>query len=119
MFSSSMPSANSTRSFQNDPLPRKRLSADKKLLPGVTNLTEPPAKRQCSSKAQDSISQQEKKSDPRGDTVKGNQVRYNSTNEVMNDSLCTLSSIKRLRAHIFKDTATTSASVRDLSLFVV
>ena len=44
-------SAAKTRSFQNEPLSKKRFFTDKKLLADVTNLDKPPAKRQCSQKA--------------------------------------------------------------------
>ena len=103
MFSSTSDSAISTRSFQNETLPRKRLSSDKKLLTDITNLTEPRPKRQCGSRAQELIGHLAKKSAPRGDPVKGNQARYEIESENDDDSSSTLRSIKRSGAHIFKD----------------
>ncbi len=41
-------SASPTRSFQNEPLPKKRQSVDRLILADVSN--EQPAKRQCSSR---------------------------------------------------------------------
>ena len=68
---SSSDSAATTRSFQNEPLPKKRLSADKKLLADATNLDEPLAKRQCSNKAGEGISQMNTVvRAPRGDRMK-------------------------------------------------
>ncbi len=104
-------SASPNRSFQSEPLPKKRQSVDRLVLADVSN--EQPAKRQCSSRARVSITQHLQAKASRGDPSKGGQVRYTNVMDTVNiseDSInlrsedsINLRSMKQTQPRVFKE----------------